>query len=293
MLEFPRWKVDVTVDGDVVKTFYEIATTAAAAIAKAKYKMRGAVSSAGAFRFKASRADAATHHATKYGKKTSEKVARTMREFKEGKLRSGSGGKVTSREQAIAIGLSQARARGYKVPPAPSHSTMLRGVPLERVEAVTMPTGAAAEIHIHRGKGGYAGVLVLANGNELPLSLGVPVPKTAAEALLGAKKFLATVWGKTGKAKASHSTKASTALFAVEIDPHEFEGRRDLPGDAAWRGDLKHLAEAELARGRTHRRPKDARYDVIEWAGYRGAVGRLLDWLEAAPGVTRYAEIHQ
>src|SRR5947208_1621589 len=62
--------------------------------------------------------------ARKYGKKTSEKVERTMHEFKRGKLRSGSGGKVTSRKQAIAIGLSQARARGYKVPPAPSHATM-------------------------------------------------------------------------------------------------------------------------------------------------------------------------
>ena len=62
--------------------------------------------------------------ARKYGKKASEKVGRTMREFKRGKLRSGSGGKVTSREQAIAIGLAQARAKGYKVPPAPSHATV-------------------------------------------------------------------------------------------------------------------------------------------------------------------------
>lgn len=65
------------------------------------------------------------HHATrKYGPKTSAKVERTMHEWKRGKLKSSSGKKVTSREQAIAIGLSQARARGYEVPPAPSHALM-------------------------------------------------------------------------------------------------------------------------------------------------------------------------
>ena len=134
--------------------------------------------------------------ARKFSEKASEKVARTMREFKEGKLRSGSGKKVTSRKQAIAIGLSQARAEGYKVPPAPAHSTMLRGVPLVRVESVTMPNDTTAEIHIHHGKGGYAGVLVFPNGKELPMSLGVPVPHTTAEAVRGAKKFLAAVYGR-------------------------------------------------------------------------------------------------
>jgi len=59
----------------------------------------------------------------KYGKKASEKVAKALHEWKRGTLRSGSGGKVTSQKQAIAIGLSQARARGYKMPPAPSHAT--------------------------------------------------------------------------------------------------------------------------------------------------------------------------
>ena len=59
----------------------------------------------------------------KYGKKASAKVERTMHEFKRGTLRSGSGGKVTSRAQAIAIGLSQARKEGYKVP-AVHHATV-------------------------------------------------------------------------------------------------------------------------------------------------------------------------
>lgn len=53
----------------------------------------------------------------KYGRKASEKVERAMHEMKEGKLKSGrSGKKVKSREQAIAIGLSQARKSGAKVP---------------------------------------------------------------------------------------------------------------------------------------------------------------------------------
>jgi hypothetical protein len=53
----------------------------------------------------------------KYGRKASRKVKRAMHEMKRGKLRSGrSGRKVTSRKQAIAIGLSQARRAGGKVP---------------------------------------------------------------------------------------------------------------------------------------------------------------------------------
>jgi len=53
----------------------------------------------------------------KYGNKASQKVERAMHEMKEGRLRSGgSGKKVTSRKQAIAIGLSEARRAGGKVP---------------------------------------------------------------------------------------------------------------------------------------------------------------------------------
>jgi hypothetical protein len=53
----------------------------------------------------------------KYGKKAQSKVKRAMHEMKEGTLRSGrSGKKVTSRKQAIAIGLSEARQAGGKVP---------------------------------------------------------------------------------------------------------------------------------------------------------------------------------
>ncbi|HTQ35851.1 MAG TPA: DUF6496 domain-containing protein [Steroidobacteraceae bacterium] len=53
----------------------------------------------------------------KYGRKASAKVARAMHEMKSGELRSGrSGKKVTSRKQAVAIGLSEARRAGAKVP---------------------------------------------------------------------------------------------------------------------------------------------------------------------------------
>lgn len=52
----------------------------------------------------------------KYSKKASEKVEETVHEMKEGKLKSGSGKKVTSRKQAVAIGLSEARKEGAKVP---------------------------------------------------------------------------------------------------------------------------------------------------------------------------------
>lgn len=55
----------------------------------------------------------------RYGALADEKVAETMHELKEGTLRSSSGEKVTSRKQAVAIGLSEARAAGGKVPAKP------------------------------------------------------------------------------------------------------------------------------------------------------------------------------
>jgi hypothetical protein len=59
----------------------------------------------------------------KYGKKAQDKVEKTMHERKKGTLKSGRSGKqVKSRKQAIAIGLSQARREGAKVPPKKSSS---------------------------------------------------------------------------------------------------------------------------------------------------------------------------
>jgi hypothetical protein len=56
----------------------------------------------------------------KYGRKASKTVESAMRRRKRGTLKSGSGGKVKSRKQAIAIGLSEAREKGAKVPPRKS-----------------------------------------------------------------------------------------------------------------------------------------------------------------------------
>jgi len=60
----------------------------------------------------------------RYGKKAQSKVERALHERKQGTLRSGSSGKrVTSRKQAIAIGLSEARRAGGKVPTRPAGRT--------------------------------------------------------------------------------------------------------------------------------------------------------------------------
>ena len=59
----------------------------------------------------------------RYGKKAQDKVEKAMHERKHGTLKSGSSGKkVTSRKQAIAIGLSEARREGGKVPSKKSSS---------------------------------------------------------------------------------------------------------------------------------------------------------------------------
>lgn len=53
----------------------------------------------------------------KYGRAASKRVESAMRRRKKGTLKSGSGRRVKSRKQAIAIGLSEAREKGAKVPP--------------------------------------------------------------------------------------------------------------------------------------------------------------------------------
>lgn len=52
----------------------------------------------------------------KYGRKTQGHVKKTMRKMKKGGLKSGSGKKVKSQKQAIAIALSESRKKGYKTP---------------------------------------------------------------------------------------------------------------------------------------------------------------------------------
>jgi hypothetical protein len=68
--------------------------------------------------------------ARKYGKSSERKVERAIEEMKHGTLRSGgSGAKVTSRKQAIAIGLSEARRAGARVPRKPARKTTRRKSP--------------------------------------------------------------------------------------------------------------------------------------------------------------------
>lgn len=65
--------------------------------------------------------------ARKYSKSSGRKVERVMKEMKQGTLRSGrSGAKVTSRKQAIAIGLSEARRAGARVPRKTSRKSTRR-----------------------------------------------------------------------------------------------------------------------------------------------------------------------
>lgn len=52
----------------------------------------------------------------KYGKKAQQEVEKVMHKYKKGELKSGSGQKVKSKKQAVAIGLSEAREKGAKVP---------------------------------------------------------------------------------------------------------------------------------------------------------------------------------
>jgi hypothetical protein len=64
-----------------------------------------------------SAADQEVREMAKYGKAASTRVSSAMRRKKKGTLKSSSGRTVTSRKQAIAIGLSEAREKGGKVPP--------------------------------------------------------------------------------------------------------------------------------------------------------------------------------
>lgn len=52
----------------------------------------------------------------KYSKKAQATIAKTVRKMKKGKLKSGSGDVVTDQKQAVAIGISEAEKKGYKVP---------------------------------------------------------------------------------------------------------------------------------------------------------------------------------
>ena len=82
-----------------------------------------------------------------YGKKAGDKVERAMKERNAGTLESGrSGKKVTSRKQAIAIGLSEARKEGGKVPPAkkaPATKAAAKKAPARKAAAKKAPARKA------------------------------------------------------------------------------------------------------------------------------------------------------
>lgn len=59
---------------------------------------------------------------TKYSKKAQELIGRIMRKKKAGKLYSSSGDKVTDDKQAVAIAISEAKEKGYKVPAPPKNT---------------------------------------------------------------------------------------------------------------------------------------------------------------------------
>ena len=52
----------------------------------------------------------------KYSKKAQDKISEVLKEFKEGDLKTSAGEKVTYRDQAVAIGISESEQKGYKVP---------------------------------------------------------------------------------------------------------------------------------------------------------------------------------
>lgn len=78
----------------------------------------------------------------KYSKKSQDKVEKSMHEMKHGKLKSGSGKKVTDPKQAIAIGLSEARKKGAKVP---KKATAKKAAPKKAAAKKAAPKKAAAK----------------------------------------------------------------------------------------------------------------------------------------------------
>jgi hypothetical protein len=87
---------------------------------KSAAKKTPAAKKAPAKKTAAKKAPAKKSAGRKYSPAASKQVETEMREMKEGKLKSGSGQKVTNPKQAIAIGLSEARRAGKKVPPNPN-----------------------------------------------------------------------------------------------------------------------------------------------------------------------------
>lgn len=176
----------------------------------------------------------------KYGKKASEKVAQTMHEWKRGTLRSGSGGKVTSREQAIAIGLSQARRSGGKVPPAPRGHATMKWRPGLSVDEVVR-----AYLRNMR-----PGTTIDARG--IARAVGGVDPLAADYALEDAERAGLAVtsdgrWFGPAGGRSHHSTRKSPAQLDKEIA--EFTANPKL-GDPAWEREWSELLMEKHSKAR-------------------------------------------
>jgi len=186
--------------------------------------------------------------ARKYGKKSSEKVERTMHEFKRGTLRSGrSGKKVTGREQAIAIGLSQARRAGGKVPPPPrGHATKKKSrAQLDREIAAALSGGSGQVKLKDRYSGGHAwltvrdGRVVGAMGSDPKRYVGLTIDEAKHHARYG---------GKPRHSSSSHATRR-------QVGPHADRGDRVLADLQRWGIDRAQIDEVRAAfRAGDHRR---------------------------------------
>lgn len=146
---------------------------------------------------------------TKYSKKASEKIARTMHEFKRGKLRSSHGGKVSSREQAVAIGLSQARRAGYKVPPQRAHAAMSLD---SRVRAYLGNMKPGTEIDA-RGIARALGAV-----DPLEADYALERAERAGLAVTSEGRWFGPVGGQTSHARDGQTSHARKKQLAREID---------------------------------------------------------------------------
>lgn len=175
--------------------------------------------------------------ARKYGKKASEKVERAMHEMKRGTLKSGrSGRKVTSRAQAIAIGLSQARRAGGKVPRAPRHHA-------------TMDLDLRVRTYLSKMRPGNE-----IDARGIARALGGVDPLEADYALERAEKAGLAVtddgrWFGPPRAgsRVSHATRKSPAQLDKEIA--EFTANPKL-GDPKWERDWSELLTEKHSKAR-------------------------------------------
>lgn len=157
--------------------------------------------------------------APKYSKQASTKIARVMREFERGVLKSSSGRKVTSRKQAVAIGISEARERGYKVPPEPKrqHSKIRseRSVD-DRVRTYLSSLSTGQEID------GYGMARVLRDVDPLAADYALERAAKAGLAVTEDGKWFAPAGSGRGR---QHSTRATTA----DIEREAARGRAAKP----------------------------------------------------------------